>query len=518
MPPTTHTDVHGLHTKNEAGEIVHFGGGSIPAMLYALGQGKGQNVKEKRELQELMGKNVLPMFGLDNESATYPFVDLWGLPHGSLQRSQELARALPNDTQMLQLFRYYRDLGYVIYPGIADPAVFEQDLTTFLVNRAASAGASDGVTESNIYGKSYHWLGVLFAVLGSGAQCSAMPRKERELTSQVYICCSFECLRITNFLSQPHLESIQAILIICHVMANNMNAGTAWTMLGLAIRLAQGLGVHRNCPPYVPVDLVIPRSKVWWGIIWLDSLLAITYDRAGSTAALDITTMPMPERLTDVGPYHSVMYQLCKVGLDIVRNRATTMSPRDRYAGIMDHREAIANIMRDSAEYLRDSRKCNSTRETIEHWGKKEPSGSQDRAYANESCLCRPLPSHVIRFIRAVPPCYQPKHFRSRTAKCLQASLHRQPNQHGRSIPRPEQLHFLRPTILGSDAPRPELRITPRYPRRAHPQRAGPEAHWPLRGRHDRHYEQHRPAGDLGARAARHQRPAETQSQRTTPA
>ena len=31
----THTDVHGIHTRNEAGEIVHLGGGSIPAMLYA---------------------------------------------------------------------------------------------------------------------------------------------------------------------------------------------------------------------------------------------------------------------------------------------------------------------------------------------------------------------------------------------------------------------------------------------------------------------------------------------------
>jgi len=155
-------------------------------MLYALGQGKSQNQQEKLQLQELMGKSVLPLFGLDNESATYPFVDLWGLPHGSLQRAQELAKALPNDTQMLQLFRCYRDLGFVIYPGIADPSQLEQDLTSFLVNRAAAAGSDGGVNEQSVYGKTFQWLGVLFAVLGSGAQCSAMPRKERELTSQVY--------------------------------------------------------------------------------------------------------------------------------------------------------------------------------------------------------------------------------------------------------------------------------------------------------------------------------------------
>lgn len=49
------------------------------------------------EAQEVLGKSILPMFGLDNESATYPFVDLWGLPHGSLARAQELAKALPTD-------------------------------------------------------------------------------------------------------------------------------------------------------------------------------------------------------------------------------------------------------------------------------------------------------------------------------------------------------------------------------------------------------------------------------------
>jgi len=203
-----HTEVHGIHTRNDAvcispfpyeqamhadryqGEIVHFGAGSIPAMLYSLGQGQGQNEEEKMQLQEFLGKSVLPLFGLDNESATYPFVDLWGLPHGSFSRAQELAKALPNDAQMLQLWRCYRDMVYVIYPGIIDPGQFEPGITQFLIDRVAAAGSSEGVSEQAIYGKSYHWLAILFACLASGAQGSAMPRKERELTSQVYSMCS----------------------------------------------------------------------------------------------------------------------------------------------------------------------------------------------------------------------------------------------------------------------------------------------------------------------------------------
>lgn len=181
-----HTDLHGLHTRNESGEIVHLGGGSVPAMLYALSQGQTPGAQEQQQLQEFLGKSVLPMFGLDNESATYPFVDLWGLPHGSLQRARELARALPNDNQIMTLFGSYRDLGYIIYPGIADMKQLENELTGFLITRSSYQNLDDGVSENTIYGNSFYWLGMLFAVLASGAQCSALTRKERELTSQVY--------------------------------------------------------------------------------------------------------------------------------------------------------------------------------------------------------------------------------------------------------------------------------------------------------------------------------------------
>jgi hypothetical protein len=44
----------------------------------------------------------------------------------------------------------------------------------------------ESLTEQNIYGKDLHWVGLLFATLASGCQCSDLPRKELQLTSQVY--------------------------------------------------------------------------------------------------------------------------------------------------------------------------------------------------------------------------------------------------------------------------------------------------------------------------------------------
>ena len=243
----------GIHTGYDlTGETVHLGGNSVPAMVVALGSGS-----DLETVQELAGKSILPLFGLDNESATYPFVDLWGLPHGSSSRIHELCKLLPGDADCLQFFRQYRDTAHVLYPGLVDIRQFESDLTYFLVQRASALADinSEPPTEQSVYGKSLHWVGLLFATLASGCQCSETPRKERQLTCQVYgeghnmtfvrhtletniltVCCAYECLRIINYLSHSTLVDIQNLLLLGNVISNNMNAGVAWSLLGIPHR------------------------------------------------------------------------------------------------------------------------------------------------------------------------------------------------------------------------------------------------------------------------------------------
>lgn len=223
-PYTRHASLHGIHTKNDlTGQTVHLGGQSVPALVMALGQGK----REQPSIQEILGRSILPIFGLDNETATYPFIDLWDLAHGSQAKAEQLAKTIPTDSQCLSFYHYYRDLGHVIYPGVADPAAFETELTNFLMRRASYIDVNNpspredqpmrGVSEQSFYDKDMHWVGLMFAVLASGCQCSSLTRKERELTSQVYVCCSFECLRFCNFLSHATLETVQTLLVLENV-------------------------------------------------------------------------------------------------------------------------------------------------------------------------------------------------------------------------------------------------------------------------------------------------------------
>lgn len=180
-------------------------------------------------------------------------------------------------------------------------------------------------------------------------------------------------------------------------MTNNMNAGTAWSLLGLTIRLAQGLGLHQACPPHIPTEKVFPRSRIWWAVIWQDSLLSITYDR---NAALDVNTMPMPQHFGPVSSYHASMYRMCRLSLEIIRDRAKPCAARDHVARINQHREEIQGIMRDAAEHLRDSRQCNTSRETLEHWALY-----LHTSYAMSE-LCRPAvsPSTSSEIVKSFKP------------------------------------------------------------------------------------------------------------------
>jgi hypothetical protein len=175
--------VQGVRALNDVtDEAVYIGGNSVPAMVMALGNGSAD------EVQQVLDRSILPVFGLDNDTATYPFVDLWGVPHGSPLRIELLCKLLPSDADCNQIFALYRDTAHVIYPAIAQLEQFESDLTAFLMIRqnAPFTAQPGGLTSQLVCGKDLHWIGLLFAVLASGMQCSDIPRKERQARSQVY--------------------------------------------------------------------------------------------------------------------------------------------------------------------------------------------------------------------------------------------------------------------------------------------------------------------------------------------
>jgi len=85
-------DREGIHAANTLGQgTVHLGSRSV--LAYILNNKTGSD-----QLQTLLEGGILPKLGLDNESATYPFVDLWSSDMSTFDISA-VCSALPTDQQ-----------------------------------------------------------------------------------------------------------------------------------------------------------------------------------------------------------------------------------------------------------------------------------------------------------------------------------------------------------------------------------------------------------------------------------
>ena len=82
----------GIHAQSDQMGTMHLGSRSVLAYMMSLGRSKSMQDAANKLLEE----NVLPKLGLDNENATYPFVDLWSTDN-TMQDVHGLCEALPDD-------------------------------------------------------------------------------------------------------------------------------------------------------------------------------------------------------------------------------------------------------------------------------------------------------------------------------------------------------------------------------------------------------------------------------------
>jgi hypothetical protein len=89
----------GIHTANTLGEgTIHLGSRSV--LAYIL------NKSGSLQAQALLEGGILPKLGLDNETATYPFVDLWSSDTSTFDVSA-VCEALPSDQQIRESVVYH---------------------------------------------------------------------------------------------------------------------------------------------------------------------------------------------------------------------------------------------------------------------------------------------------------------------------------------------------------------------------------------------------------------------------
>jgi hypothetical protein len=86
------TEREGIHAQSGQMATVHLGSRSVLAYMMGLHGSRSSRDAAKTLLDE----NILPKLGLDNNTATFPFVDLWSTEASTFD-VQGLVKALPDD-------------------------------------------------------------------------------------------------------------------------------------------------------------------------------------------------------------------------------------------------------------------------------------------------------------------------------------------------------------------------------------------------------------------------------------
>ena len=162
---------------------------------------------------------------------------------------------------------------------------------------------------------------------------------------------------MTTFISHPQLEAIQTLLIVCNVLAYNMNPGSAYVVLGMALRLATALGIHADSPQFSAQE-TYARRRVWWALAWQDSHFSVSYDRPTSSAFSQPGIPYREGSHPGDRSYPESMFRIISLTLDIIRSRIIKPGATMSLATIQNYKEELARIVADGAPHLRDRNVC----------------------------------------------------------------------------------------------------------------------------------------------------------------
>lgn len=77
------------------------------------------------------------------------------------------------------------------------------------------------------------------------------------------------------------LTLVQALLLLSNFAQKRNKPNTGWNYLGLAVRMALSLGLHRELPQWgISLLQREMRRRVWWGLFIFDSGASTTFGRA----------------------------------------------------------------------------------------------------------------------------------------------------------------------------------------------------------------------------------------------
>lgn len=113
-----------------------------------------------------------------------------------------------------------------------------------------------------------------------------------------------QSLARADYLNTSDIAVLQAFVLFLIVVRRHDDSRFCWTLTSLVIRIAQGMGLHRDGSHFgfTPFETEM-RRRLWWGIMTLDlrSAEELGTDMTINDRAYD-TKIPLNINDTDIGP------------------------------------------------------------------------------------------------------------------------------------------------------------------------------------------------------------------------
>ncbi|KAL1863849.1 hypothetical protein VTK73DRAFT_6349 [Phialemonium thermophilum] len=211
------------------------------------------------------------------------------------------ARILAPPPGARELMKVYFDFHHVLTPIFHAPTITNQ--LEQVLRRGNSASQSSSCDHpTNIYTLAI--LNMICAIatahdrLGVGGDTASVVARR-------YYDTAMRLVRPT-LLSDWSVEKVQILLLGARYLQSASYPDECWTVLGLAVRIAYGLDLHRPPPEEEEegegekMDCIARevRKRVWHACYGMDQLLSMIYGRPAATSAATFTA-PLPEDLDD---------------------------------------------------------------------------------------------------------------------------------------------------------------------------------------------------------------------------
>ncbi|KAH7890671.1 fungal-specific transcription factor domain-containing protein [Phlebopus sp. FC_14] len=288
--------------------------GSIANSWYFLqneaSEGQESDADRLAALQGVLHPDVL------SRSGAFPIV---ATTHSTAEnvRLRDLYWYLPPAPKVQDLCRIYYQFGSWMYNPINEINFFEDIYPQFYAPQVGPPSDDPQLS---------HKLSLMFMILAIGSLMD-IQQSAYNIEAEKYHQLARATLFQSSLFEDPTIYAVQTLFLMSFYLflsdRHGSNSGTRWAIMGLAIKIAQSIGLHRD-PSRWAVDSkeTLRRRELFWELYTYDSWQCLTFGRPISFYSAHVDCKQPHAGDTEDESFHAWKHRFASECMSIVHDQA----------------------------------------------------------------------------------------------------------------------------------------------------------------------------------------------------